>query len=390
MLNQSTEDPKKIAIRIPSWFEKKDATLQGILYYIRKNQVEWQLDIPRRSDGELPEIIIDENWQGDGVISFRFSKKEIEAFNQNDTKIVNVSSVTFPGVTTIKADNVQAGRVAAKHFYELGIKKVIYVGRNNRGYSTDRWLGLQQECQEKEIEVQKAEYDVNDLPASERADYLTEKLTALLPSLEFPIGILACDDLLAGNITYICQKLKIKIPKDIALIGINNNPLYCLSLTPSLTSVDLPSTSIGYKAAEALHHMLEGKPSIELTVIPVEQIKTRVSTNTLAYHDERTKKAIEFIRSQAPKKPIKVIDVCQAAGISQSSLKALIGKTLGKSPKKEIDSIRISTFREYLISTDKSIGEIAYAMGFHASEEASRFFRKMSGMTPTEFRKQHR
>lgn len=390
MINQSETELKKVAIRIPSWFEKKDSTLQGILYYLRKNKVDWQLDIPRSSDGELPEIVIDEEWKGDGIISFRFTKEEVAAFQRKNIKIVNVSSVTQPGLTTVTADNVQAGQVAAKHFTDLGLKNVVYVGRCNRQYSTDRWLGLKQVCDENEIDVHKVECDVNRLPANERAEYLTSMLSDFLPSLDFPIGLLASDDLLAGNIIYICQKLKIKIPQDIALIGVNNDPLYCLSLTPSLTSVDLPSTSIGYKAAEALNLLLEGNPAPETTKIPVEQIKLRISTNTLAYHDERTKKAIEFIRSKAPSTALKVIDVCKAIGISQSSLKALMAKTLGRSPKKEIDNIRISAFRDYLISTDQSIGEIAYSMGFHASEEASRFFRKMTGMTPTEFRKQHR
>ncbi len=390
MQEASSDMIKKIGIRIPSWYPGRNAIIRGILYFLRKNEVSWQLEIPRKSDGELPELKIDDSWEGDGIISFRYTEDEIKSFQERGINLVNISSVLAPNVTTIKPDNVQAGEVAARHLSDLGLKRVIFIGRSNRDYSSDRWTGLKGECDKKGIEHALYEFDVNALPQHERAAFLKEKLSGMLPELEYPIGVLASDDLMAGNVISICKQLEIEIPKQVAIVGFGNNPLFCLTHLPSLTSVDIPSTSIGYKAAEAMNALINGKTYPAMTEIPVEQFKMRTSTNTLAYHDPRTKAAIEYIRAEAPRRLLKVQDVCKAANLSQSSLKVIMAKTLGRSPKKEIDIVRANTFREYLINTDKSIGEIAYAMGFTASEDASRFFRKMMQMTPTEYRKQHK
>ncbi len=379
-----------IGIRIPQWFSKRDSILQGILLYIKKHEVEWHIDMQRNSDGEMPEVIIDENWNGDGIISFRYSDQEITNFRQKSIKMVNVSSVSMEQVHEVRPDNIQGGELAAKHLIQNGLKDLLFIGRSDRQYSEDRKKGFVDACITHGLEPDTIDYGVNELPPEQRSAFLETHLRKLFPKLKSPMGIFATDDLMGENILRVARLLNINVPDDLAVIGFSNNPLYCLSTSPSLSSIEYPGSTIGYKAAKTLDLLLQKKEQPLIQQIPVEHYKMRLSTNTFAYHGESTKKAIEFIRENAPKRQIKTAEICAYAGVSQSSLKNLMNEALNRSAKKEIDQIRISKLKEYLANTDMSIGEISYSMGFKASEEASRFFKKMTDITPTEYRKTQR
>lgn len=64
----------------------------------------------------------------------------------------------------------------------------------------------------------------------------------------------------------------------------------------------------------------------------------------------------------------------------------LIKKETGKSALENIQLAVINLAKEQLISSDKSISEIAYSLGFKYPHHMSRMFKKVIGTTPNEFR----
>lgn len=64
----------------------------------------------------------------------------------------------------------------------------------------------------------------------------------------------------------------------------------------------------------------------------------------------------------------------------------LIKKETGKSAQKYIQLVTMARAKELLTDTDKTIGEIAYELGFNYPHHLSRIFRKVTGMTPNEYR----
>lgn len=58
-------------------------------------------------------------------------------------------------------------------------------------------------------------------------------------------------------------------------------------------------------------------------------------------------------------------------------------------PMQYVLSLRISAAKNYLDTTDKNVNEIAYAVGYDNPLYFSRLFRKYTGLSPSEYRKQN-
>ena len=68
----------------------------------------------------------------------------------------------------------------------------------------------------------------------------------------------------------------------------------------------------------------------------------------------------------------------------------LVKKETGKTPIEFIQQKIIDIAKEELHSTDVTITEVAYRLGFQSSQHFNHYFKRCTGMTPTEFRKRSR
>ena len=68
----------------------------------------------------------------------------------------------------------------------------------------------------------------------------------------------------------------------------------------------------------------------------------------------------------------------------------LVKKETGKTPVEYIQAKVIDIAKDELCRTDATITEIAYRLGFLSSQHFNRYFKRITGQTPTEFRRQSR
>lgn len=73
--------------------------------------------------------------------------------------------------------------------------------------------------------------------------------------------------------------------------------------------------------------------------------------------------------------------------VSPRYLAQVCKKIANKSPKQIIDDYLIAAIRQQLLSTTKSIQEIAFEYGFSSQSHFNKFFKKSMGCTPMQFRK---
>lgn len=89
-------------------------------------------------------------------------------------------------------------------------------------------------------------------------------------------------------------------------------------------------------------------------------------------------------------KQIRVSDVARAVGISRNYLDEIFKKEMGVSPKEFLMKYRIEKASSLLASTSNPIGLIAEEVGYSDPMTFSKVFRSRRGMSPTEYREQHR
>ena len=96
--------------------------------------------------------------------------------------------------------------------------------------------------------------------------------------------------------------------------------------------------------------------------------------------------AVNFINSNIFRK-ITIDELTNILGISQPYLYKIFIKKCSMSPKNYIDKIKIQKAMELLLETSMPLTEIAHSIGIEDGISLSKFFKKKTGLSPTEFRK---
>jgi LacI family transcriptional regulator len=279
--------------------------------------------------------------------------------------------------------------MAFSYFTELGLKKFGY-------YSFGKSDWMVQRGQFFEQIVHKNGGQCFTCPVSSRSDSYVDPawksddektLTAWLKTLPHPIGILTANDTFALRLVSTCRKLDIAVPEEIAVLGVNNDRYLCQTLTPMLSSIDLGSERIGYKAAQLLDRLMQGKPLPKHPVlIPPLRVVSRQSTDMLAIENENVVESLRFIRMYATR-GVSVRDVINALAVSSRSLERDFKQYVGRTVEKEIIRVRINHSVDLLCNSLLPNEEIAKLSGFGSLRYFLQVFHKEYGETPTQYRK---
>jgi len=221
-------------------------------------------------------------------------------------------------------------------------------------------------------------------------DRLQRGLADWLSGLPKPLGVMACDDARARHVLEACRRLGLRVPDDVALIGVDNNEMLCeLSPTP-LSSVEQGLRRMGFEAAALLDRLMAGrKPSRLRYVIDPESVVTRRSTDVLAVDDPDVAAALRFVRDRACD-DIGVPDVAEAIHVSRSTLERRFKAMMGRTVHAEIQRVRIERARQLTAATDLPLKQIAQQSGFRHLTYLTSLFRRRIGQTPAQYRRQIR
>ena len=201
-----------------------------------------------------------------------------------------------------------------------------------------------------------------------------------------PVGLMACNDDLSREVAQACIMAGLRVPDEVAILGVDNDELVCNLTLPPLTSILLNHEIIGYEAGKQLDRLMSGKKASEHTLFvkPIH-IEKRQSTNILAIKDEDVVSAIRFIRNNSDRQ-ISVVDVVNETTLSTRVLQSRFRKILDRSIHEEIRRVRIERFCKMLLETNLSIYQIAMDLDFRDVNHVARAFRKEKGMTPLRYR----
>ena len=155
-------------------------------------------------------------------------------------------------VPKIHIDNVDGGRQATQHLIDQGYKKIaILAGPENMNISNDRLQGYLQILKENKIRVDKQMI----IHCEFNQDYAREATRELLMLKNRPDAIFTISDRMAIGAMLAIKEKGLKMPKDIGLVGFNNEPITGL-VSPSISSVEMYAFEIGKATAKLFLEML--------------------------------------------------------------------------------------------------------------------------------------
>lgn len=334
---------------------------------------------------------IPKDWTGDGVITILGAKKDLwKRLQLLGVPMVDLAesrpSIKIPRVTM---DNKAIGRMAAEHFLAKGHRRFAFVHRWELGVSR---------CRRRQFisVVRNAGFPCHllswhresrgrqDTP-QQRHLWLMEQLSAL-PK---PLAVFASRDTEAVEVIEACLDAGIKVPEQIAVLGVDNTEQVCESLRVPLSSVDPSFEQIGFQGASLLNRLMQGESVDSTAYVAPTGIVERRSTDHLAVGHPAVAAALRFMHSRFHE-AINMTDIVRHVAISRSGLEKAFRDHFIRPPIEELRHVRLSHARKMLRETDEKILSIAMKSGFCTAHNLCRVFRQHVGMTPKQYRLKHR
>ena len=141
-----------------------------------------------------------------------------------------------------------------------------------------------------------------------------------------PVGVFACTDIYGQQVLTAARENDCAVPEEVAVLGVDNDAVFCDLATPSLSSVATDLEKVGYLAAQYLDQMMAGNTPPPRTLVEPMRVIGRRSTDTIAVEDPDMAAALRFIREHAAK-GIRVTDVAAAAAVSSPDLGTVLSGT---------------------------------------------------------------
>ncbi len=329
------------------------------------------------------------DWNGDAMIVVSNDERELRAARRMGIPIVNLGGglAKSYGVPRVMVNHFQAGRLAADHLLSRGLAHLAFFGWSNLWYSQQRRFGFRSRAAESGAtcsDFLRVSYGRADLSWAERV----AEVSKWLRSLALPVGIFAVQDYRAQFLMEACQEAGLRIPEDVAVIGMDNDTTICEHTEPTLTSIARNSERVGWVAAELLDRMMRGEPppASDVLVEP-EGVVTRQSTDRFYCADPVVQRALDYMR-QNLKAQFKIDAIAEHVSVSKRTLETRFREKLRCSPHEFLTKLRVERARALMqMSPKRTIEQTARECGFGTVPAFHAAFRRLTGQSPGSFRK---
>ena len=355
---------------------------RGIVDYAQR--ANWILDSSMGHYGTPPKF-----WRGEGVVALILPDRPdlVRYVRRLDLPIVSLTGDMAELATVqVTIDNFEVGRIAAEHLIERGFRNLVFykctdyedVRRREAGFASRvKEAGLGYTCLNWYAAARKS-------ARSNPFLWLRQRLRRL-PS---PMGVMAQSDHRAYFLVNVCEHEGIRVPEQVAVVGVDNDEYTCQFAPIPISSVDSNREKLAFEAAAILDRLMDGEePPQSPVLVPPAGLVVRQSSDILSLEHPEVAKALGFIWKHFHYR-IRVNDVVAATAMSRCDLYREFRKYLGRTIREEIERKRIELARRLLTTTEHKIAHVARSSGFSSGEQFCRTFTKSTGMTPSVFRAQ--
>lgn len=371
--------PRPRVLVAAEWFSYQ--TRVGISNFAR--EVDWEISSHRPS---LDQQLFD--WRPDGIISVvDRSPRILEIIRTAGVPVVDLgrlnAGLKLPRVLT---DDSGIGAAAARHFLAMGLETFAFCRYGDSWGERERHAGMEAALAAQGRGCVLIEWNACVRDSRKPPRTINEWLIPALRRLPKPAGLLAYNDELADLVLRACEEGGIDVPGELAVMGVDNDPLVCDTARIPLSSVDSNLEQIGHDGAALLYRLMHHAPAPEKPILVAPRgVVARASTDALAIRNPRVFAAVRHIERHFME-PLTADEVARSVGVSRAVLFRAFKEHASFSINELITRFRIDYAKQLLARTDKKAEEVAEICGFSEVASLSRAFKRETGMTLSKFK----
>ncbi|TWU59171.1 Xylose operon regulatory protein [Rubripirellula tenax] len=394
---KSPIEPKQILLLVESSRAYGRGCLMGIASYIRAHGP-WQvLHLERGLEERVPAFLHAQRF--DGVIARIENETLAKSVAKLKIPTVDLRGVVVPANGVMfDTDPEACSELAFEHFRQRGFQRLAYCGYNGVLFSDQRRDAFLRLCEAQNLtplvydatvenEIFKSKIKGGIVQREAQAELPEPALVEWLRALVGPVGIFACNDVRGRQVLQAATLAGRRAPDEVAVLGVDDDEVICELANPPLSSIEPDTQRMGFEGAMALDRLMAGEPIQDRQIlIPPRRISVRRSSDLLAIDDQEVAAAVHFIREHACE-GISVKQVADAVAISRVTLERRFRAILNRSPREEIERVRIDQIRLMLTQTRYSLMQIATMTGYRSDAHLVTAFRRHEDCAPGEYRR---
>ena len=214
-------------------------------------------------------------------------------------------------------------------------------------------------------------------------------LAAWLRDLPKPAAVVAASDATGVDVINLCAAQGIAVPREVSVLGMDDNPVFCQHSLPNLSSVHFDARRAGRLAAEALDALMRGSPAPNALLYGASSIAARASSAATPSAGEIVQRALDYIDANACSGAT-LSDVVRHCRHSRTLVTLRFRQMTGRSVEQALKTRRIDEARRLLRETSFSAEEICGRCGYDNASALRRAFVQETGLTMGAFRRSYR
>lgn len=330
-------------------------------------------------------------WHADAIIGQFNNEDNVELFRRNGIiALAQDYKARFASIPNITGMYREMGHMAAEFFLAKGFSHFAFYGFGDAVWSQERCEGFRERLAERGYADSFSAYQRQSI--DDLWFYEAPPLLAWLRALPRPTALLACDDNQGNRITELCRTNGIRVPDEIAILGVDNDEIICNLSDPPLSSISHNVVRGGFEAAQLIDHLLNEEEDAEevadIVIRPVG-IVSRLSTDFYATDDAHIQKVLRYIRRNLHT-DLSVSDLVRQVPLSRRLLEMRFKEVTHQSIHQYIAHLRMEDFAQQLLNSNAPIAEVAQQVGIKDVKNLARRFKSLKGLSPNEYRKEHR
>lgn len=366
---------------------------RGIAAYMGEGR-HWSVTLLER--GIIPTVAEQKGY--DGFIWCVTTDCEARKLTAAGRPVVNlIEGRCYKGVVSVVGDAEATGRLAARFFLGRHFSRFAFCGWGGLPFSDNRERFFCDELRKSGHTVfsflSKDHHVTPDVEYSFQDDKLVlpddaDAIAEWVLSLPKPIAVFCASDYRSWHLCEICSRLGISVPRDVAILGVDNDPVPALMTEPSLSSIDKNTYRNGYLAAKVLDELMSGERSLgnsDSVFIQPKGIVLRESTAVYPLEPSWLSEALSFIHDNV-ERMLTAADVVEHLSLSYTTVENIFHKRLGTTIQREIMAARIEVAEQLLLAGEMPLAEIARRSGFRNPQYFTNAFRAARKVAPGQWR----